>query len=121
MGKRRLFFLIKNRGYVYGGKPIPFNKILGSFSKEETSFVYMALFVSLLFNIFDGNFPTPLIILITRNPIRDLGTRRACSFEYLHANTAEQRELLHRSFEKNLKEMLGQLCPRLARKCHLES
>lgn len=49
MGKRRIFFLIKKIKAVFigGGGKDPFNKIVGSFPTEETSFVCLVLFVDL--------------------------------------------------------------------------
>ena len=63
--------------------------------------------VYLFSNIFDSNFPTRLIILITRNPVRDQGKRFVGPFEYLHANADPSKEgiLMEKSGE-NMKEML---------------
>lgn len=50
MDKRRIFFLIKKIKAVFmggGGGKDPFNKIVGSFPTEETSFVCLVLFVDL--------------------------------------------------------------------------
>lgn len=63
--------------------------------------------VYLFSNIFDSNFPTHLIILITRNPIRDQGKRFVGPFEYLRVNADLSKEgILTEKSGENVKEML---------------
>lgn len=75
-----------------GGNPSPVIKLLVLFLKKKTVLcIWYYLLVCLFFNISVGTLPISLIILISKNPIRDQGKRFASFFEYLCANADEPR------------------------------